>query len=69
VAEHPALEAAAVTRIEVVDAGGRAFVRQYAEPGAVVDVQDEGRTLKVFAGELVDGPAAWNPVSVEEPSA
>ena len=44
-------ELAKVTRIEVIDAGGRAFVRMYDLPGVAVDVQDDGRTLKVFAGE------------------
>lgn len=39
-----------VTRVEVIDATGRAFVRRYEEPGATVVVQDEGRTLKVFLG-------------------
>jgi len=40
-----------VSRVEVIDATGRAFVRHYAEGGAFVQLQDDGATLKVFAGE------------------
>lgn len=39
-----------VTRIEVIDNDGRAIVRYYDSPGVLIDIQDEGRTLKVFAG-------------------
>ena len=40
-----------VTRVEVIDPNAqRAFVGYY-EAGASVHVQDEGRTIKVFAGE------------------
>jgi hypothetical protein len=38
-----------VTRVEVVDATGRSFV-QYYSPGVEVQLQDDGRTLKVLAG-------------------
>lgn len=41
-----------VARIEVIDASGRAFVRYYSTTGAFVDIQDDGWTLKVFAGAL-----------------
>ena len=37
-----------VTRVEVIDSTGRAFVAYY-EPGIEVHVQDDGRTLKIFA--------------------
>lgn len=40
-----------ITRIEVIDGSGRAFVRRYDTAGASVHVQDEGRTVKVFAAE------------------
>lgn len=40
-----------VTRIEVIDNDGRAVVRYYDSPGVLIDIQDEGRTLKVFAGQ------------------
>lgn len=45
-----------VTRIEVIDGSGRAFVAYY-EPGegAEVHLQDHGRTLKVFAGVPTQG--------------
>jgi len=39
-----------VTRVEVIDASGRAFVRYYKDKGVTIQLQDEGRTLKVFAG-------------------
>lgn len=39
-----------VDRIEVIDAGGRAFSARY-EAGAYIDVQDDGRTMKIFVGE------------------
>lgn len=41
-----------ITRVEVIDADGRAFIRYY-EPGVALEIQDEGRTLKIFAGESV----------------
>jgi hypothetical protein len=40
-----------VTRVEVIDGTGRAFVRYYDTPGVQVHVQDEGRTIKVFTGD------------------
>jgi hypothetical protein len=43
-----------VTRVEVVDETGRSFV-QYYSPGVEVQLQDDGHTLKVFAGT----PAIW----------
>lgn len=39
-----------VSRIEVIDASGRAFV-WYGDAGVSIQLQDDGRTLKVFAGE------------------
>lgn len=41
----------AVTRVEVIDSTGRAFTRHYDLAGASVSVQDDGRTVKVFASE------------------
>lgn len=46
--EHKFAQHDRVTRIEIIDATGRAFVEYYDAPGATVHVQDEGRTLKVF---------------------
>lgn len=43
-----------VDRVEIIDRTGRAFVRRYEVAGASLSVQDDGRTLKVFA----DGRAA-----------
>ena len=42
------------TRVEVIDHTGRAFTRYYDLAGASVHVQDEGRTIKVFAEERQD---------------
>ena len=39
-----------VTRVEVIDNTGRAFTAYYATPGVMIDIQDDGRTVKVFAG-------------------
>ena len=39
-----------VTRIEVIDNSGRVFGGRYT-PGAEIHVQDDGRTIKVFAEE------------------
>lgn len=47
----------AVTRIEVIDNSGRAFTRRYDIAGADVSLQDEGRTLKVFAARGSDAGA------------
>lgn len=38
-----------VTRIEVIDDNGRVFT-WYGEAGVYVQPQDDGRTLKLFAG-------------------
>lgn len=43
-----------VTRVEVIDSDGRVVVRYYDGPGVLIDIQDEGRTLKVFAGRRFD---------------
>lgn len=43
-----------VTRIEVIDDTGRAFVRYYRQHelgGVEIHMQDDGRTMKIFAGE------------------
>jgi hypothetical protein len=42
-----------VTRVEIIGPGGLVF-SYYCEPGVAPDVQDDGRTLKVFVGEEVD---------------
>jgi hypothetical protein len=39
-----------VTRIEVIDDDGRSFARRYTDSGCYVQLQDDGRTLKIFAG-------------------
>lgn len=39
-----------VTRVEVIDSEGRAFTRYYEVAGVEVHLQDDLRTLKVFAG-------------------
>ena len=39
-----------VSRIEIIGPGGRELVAYY-EPGVVLDLQDEGRTIKLFVGE------------------
>lgn len=41
------------TRVELIDETGRSVVRWY-EPGVMVSVQDDGRTVKVFAGRRAD---------------
>lgn len=53
-----------VTRIEVIDNYGRAFVRYYAFPQATIMLQDDGRTLKIFAGTPLDKPPVyeWDPL-------
>lgn len=40
-----------VTRIEVIDATGRAFVAYYRTSGVSISMQDDDRTMKIFAGE------------------
>lgn len=37
-----------VTRVEVIDENGRAFTRWGVSGGVDVDLQDGGRTLKIF---------------------
>lgn len=37
-----------VNRVEVIDNSGRAFVGYYETEGVDVQIQDEGRTMKVF---------------------
>lgn len=49
------LGAAKVNRIEVIDSTGRAFVRYYEESGVTLQLQDDGRTLKIFAREPMRG--------------
>lgn len=43
-----------VTRVEVIDSTGRAFTAYYETEGVYTQVQDNGRTLKIFAGERRD---------------
>jgi hypothetical protein len=49
-----------ITRLEVIGPDGRQFVR-YCEPGVVIDVQDNCRTLKVFIGATVDPQTIIDP--------
>lgn len=47
----------AVTRVELIDhtekGQGREFVRYYDRPVVIqTDIQDEGRTVKIFVSEL-----------------
>lgn len=46
-------ELPSVTRVEVIGKNGRLFVG-YFEEGAEAHMQDGGRTLKVFVGDVVD---------------
>ena len=39
-----------VTRVEVVDEEGRAFAGYYLAGDSTAQLQDEGRTLKIFVG-------------------
>jgi hypothetical protein len=48
-----------VTRVEVIDDRGRVFVAYYRTVGVEVHTQDDGRTIKVFAGE--PQPEGWTP--------
>jgi len=43
-----------VTRVEVVDSTGRAFVGYYKNVGVTVSMQDDDQTIKIFAGERID---------------
>ena len=43
-------------RVEVIDATGRAFVQHYHESGVTISIQDEGRTVKIFAGAPKERP-------------
>lgn len=45
----PAPDLSLVNRVEVIDSTGRAFSKRYPIVGATIDVQDGGRTLKLFA--------------------
>lgn len=47
-----------VTRIEVINSRGRVFTQYYKPHTAIVQIQDDGRTIKVFAGE----PTQWEEV-------
>lgn len=40
-----------VTRIEIIGPGGRMFRLLELEPGIVLHLQDDERTLKLFVGE------------------
>ncbi len=44
------MDTSKVTRVEVIDVNGRAYVRSHRAPPASVSLslQDDGRTLKVF---------------------
>lgn len=54
-----------VTRVEVIDPTGRAFSQRYSVAGASVAVQDEGRTLKVFAAETQEPAGSELPTREE----
>lgn len=42
---------AQISRVEVIDSSGRAYVK-YVPPGSVtIATQDDGRTLKIFINE------------------
>lgn len=43
-----------ITRIEVIDETGRAYVRYLSQPVLQISVQDDGRTMKVFIQENID---------------
>ena len=45
-----------VTRVEVIDNDGRVFSARYSEGGVDVHLQDDERTIKVFAGESTGTP-------------
>lgn len=45
------INAPRVTRVEVIDATGRAFVRYYETAGVEIAFQDDHRTVKLFAGD------------------
>lgn len=45
----PAPDLSLVNRVEVIDSTGRAFSQRYPIVGATIDVQDGGRTVKLFA--------------------
>lgn len=40
-----------VSRVEIIDSDGRAFVGYYDTVGVSLSVQDDQGTLKIFAGE------------------
>lgn len=45
------------TRVEVIDENGRNYV-SYFTPGVSVSIQDDGRTIKVFAKRQLSA-TAW----------
>ena len=42
-----------VTRVEVIDDEGRIFVAYYETHGVMLSLQDDDKTLKIFAGRRV----------------
>ena len=42
------IEAEKVTRVEVIDENGRSYVNWNKDNKVLVQVQDDGRTLKIF---------------------
>lgn len=48
-----------VTRVEVIDSTGRVFVGHF-EPGVEIALQDDGRTVKVFAGVPVPASTVYS---------
>ena len=53
-----------VNRVEVIDDTGRAFVGYYPTGAVEIDVQDSGRTLKIFVGEPPAHPPRSGPKTV-----
>jgi hypothetical protein len=41
-----------ITRVEVIDDSGRAYVKWDIDK-VLIDIQDDGRTLKVFVGKPI----------------
>lgn len=58
-----AMEHSALERIEIIGPTGRRFTT-YVHPGASLDFQDDGRTLKIFVREELttdQAIARWAP--------
>lgn len=53
-----------INRVEVIDDTGRAFVGYYPTGAVEIDVQDSGRTLKIFVGKPPEHPPHSGPKTV-----